>query len=287
MEHAASEPGREAIAKLLPSTDPVEVHDRLRASAEMVALRSHAGSLPMREFADQRDLLLASSRAGAVLDGVSLVSVRDFVLASRPLGAFLRSRVERLPHLAALQQNLLAPKELADALMSALADDGGLVDDASPELKRLRTRLRDGRADLEARLLRSLSASRMEPFVSDYVVTVRNHRFVLPLKLNYSERLEGIVQDRSVSGETLFVEPMWAVEVNNRVLMLEREAEAEEHRILAALTAMTGGYARELELTFDAMVELDALNARAILAERWNAIEPQITDEGLELNDAR
>jgi DNA mismatch repair protein MutS2 len=287
MEHAASEPGREAIAKLHPSTDPVGVRERIRASAEMVELRAHAGTVPMREFADQRNLLLAASRAGAVLDGMSLVSVRDFVLASRTLGAFLRSRVERLPHLAALHQNLLAPKELADALMSALADDGGLLDDASPELKRLRTRLRDGRADLEARLLRSLSASGMEPFVSDNVVTVRNHRFVLPLKLNYSERLEGIVQDRSVSGETLFVEPMWAVELNNRVMMLEREAEAEEHRILAALTAMTGGYAGELLLTFGAMVELDSLNARAILAERWSAIEPGIAEDGVELDGAR
>src|SRR5215471_16939145 len=287
MEHAASEPGREAIAKLHPSTDPVEVRDRLRASAELVALRSHAGTLPMREFGDQRNLLLAASRAGAVLDGVSLVNVRDFVLASRTLDAFLRSRVERLPHLAILHQNLLAPKELADALMSALADDGTLLDDASPELKRLRTRLRNERSELEARLLRSLSASGMESYVSDHVVTMRNHRFVLPLKLNYSERLEGIVQDRSVSGETLFVEPMWAVELNNRVMMLEREAEAEEHRILAALTAMTGGYAQELRLTFAAMVEIDALNARAILAQRWNCIEPQIVDEGIEFLGAR
>ena len=162
-----------------------------------------------------------------------------------------------------------------------------MLDEASPELKRLRTRLRDERSELEARLLRSLSASGMDPFVSDFVVTVRNRRFVLPLKLNYSERVQGIVQDRSVSGETLFVEPMWAVELNNRVLMLEREAEAEERRILAALTSMTGGYAQELGLTFEAMVELDSLNARAILAERWNAIEPEIAEEGFELVDAR
>ena len=108
----------------------------------------------------------------------------------------------------------------------------------------------------------------MEAFVSDYLVTLRNHRFVLPLKLNYSEKLEGIVQDRSVSGETLFVEPMWAVELNNRLMMLESEVEAEERRILAHLTAMVRGYCDELRLTFDAMVALDALNARAIFAER-------------------
>src|SRR5262249_42247311 len=187
-------------------------------------------------------------------DGISLVQVRDFVVTARTASGFLRSRVERFPHVGALTQNLLAPKELADALLGALGDDGSLLDEASPELKRLRSRLRDERADLEARLQRSLSASGMESFVSDYVVTLRNRRFVLPLKLNYSERLEGIVQDRSVSGETLFVEPMWAVELNNRLMMLEREAEAEEYRLLMQLTALVRGYLTELRLTFAAMV---------------------------------
>ena len=127
----------------------------------------------------------------------------------------------------------------------------------------------------------------MDPFVSDYIVTVRNRRFVLPLKLNYSERLEGIVQDRSVSGETLFVEPMWAVDLNNRLMMHEREAEAEEYRLLMRLTAMVRGYLPELQMTFAAMVELDALNARAIFAERFGCIEPEIVDDGIDLIAAR
>src|SRR6516165_1668713 len=266
---AVSQPGRDALTELRPASEPAEVRRRVRAVAELVDLRSHSGALPLDEFVDQRSLLLAAAPHNAVLGGQALVQIRDFVVAARTAEAFLRSRVESRPLLAAIVQELVAPKELADALLRSLADDGGLLDDASPELKRLRTRLRDKRLELETRLARSLNAPGMEPFVSDYLVTVRNRRFVLPLKLNYAERLDGIVQDRSVSGETLCGEPMWAVELNNRVMMLEREAEAEEHRILAALTAMTGGYAEELGLTFSAMVALDALNARAILAERW------------------
>jgi DNA mismatch repair protein MutS2 len=127
----------------------------------------------------------------------------------------------------------------------------------------------------------------MEAFVSDYLVTLRNHRFVLPLKLNYTEKLAGIVQDRSVSGETLFVEPMWAVELNNRLMMLEREVEAEEHRILMQLSAMVRGYSNELHLTFDAMVSLDALNARAIFAERFECSAPEISAGEIELLEAR
>src|SRR5580658_8665200 len=287
MERCASAPGREATAELRPSIEVEDVRRRLGATAEMVDLRAHAGSIPISEFVDQRPYLLAAARAGAILGGETLVKVRDFIVGSRHVGGFLRSRVERYPQVAALVHNLLAPKELADAMLSALADDGAILDDASPELKRLRSRLRDERAELEVRLLRSLNASGMESFVSDYIVTIRNRRFVLPMKLNYSERFEGIVQDRSVSGETLFVEPMWAVELNNRLMMLEREAEAEETRILARLTAMVGGYAPELQLTFDAMVALDALNARALFAERFRCVEPQLVDEGIDFIGAR
>ncbi|HVN64520.1 MAG TPA: endonuclease MutS2, partial [Candidatus Binataceae bacterium] len=282
-----SEPGREAIAQLQPSVDSVEVRTRLRTTAEMREFRSHTGSVPIGEFSDQRALLLTAARSGAILGGEALVRVRDFVAVARNVAAFMRSRVEPFPHLATIVRNLLAPEELADALAGSIADDGSVLDDASPELFRLRTRLRAERTELEARLLRSLSSPGMESFVSDYLVTVRNRRFVLPLKLNYTERIEGIVQDRSVSGETLFVEPMWAVELNNRLMMLEREAEAEETRILANLTAMVGGYAEELRLAFDAMVALDGLNARAIFAERYNCVEPEISESGVEFIGAR
>jgi DNA mismatch repair protein MutS2 len=286
-EFAVSEPGRRAVAVLRPSIEAAAVRERLRTTAEMAGLRARSGSVPIDDFDDQREHLLGAAPEDAVLNGISLVRIRDFVLASRTAAAFLRSRVEARPQVAAIVQNLVAPKELDDAMLRTLADDGGILDDASPELKRIRTRLRDERLELETRLARSLNAAGMDPFVSDYIVTVRNRRFVLPLKLNYSERLEGIVQDRSVSGETLFVEPLWAVDLNNRLMMYEREAEAEEYRLLMRLTAMVRGYLPELQMTFDAMVALDALNARAIFAERFGGIEPEITNDGIELIAAR
>ena len=284
---AVSEPGKRRVAALHPSSDVAEVRERLRTAAELVELRSRSGGVPIDDFVDQRELMLAVAPEGAVLGGEALVQIRDFVIAARTAEAFLRSRVEALPHLGTIVRNLVAPKELADALLRALADDGGLFDEASPELKRLRNRLRDQRLELETRLARSLNAAGMEPFVSDYVVTIRNRRFVLPLKLNYTERLEGVVQDRSVSGETLFVEPMWAVELNNRLALIEREAAAEEYRLLMRLSAMVRGYADQLHLAFEALVALDALNARAIFAERFGCIEPEIAEDEIELREAR
>ncbi len=284
---AVSEPGRRRVESIAPATDPGEVRASLRATAELVELRAHAGSIPIGEFRDQTRLFGVAAMEGATLDGKSLLDIRQFVLAARHVEAFLRSRSERFPAVAGLAASLLAPKELADALLKALADDGGLLDDASRELKRLRTRLRDERAELEQRLGRMLDQTGMQPFLTDHLVTVRNRRFVLPMKPNYAERLEGIVQDRSVSGETLFVEPLWAVELNNRLMMIEREVEAEERRILGQLTSMVRSYLPQLRITYDAMVALDALNARAAFAERYRCVEPEIADSGIRLAGAR
>ncbi len=284
---AVSEPGRRMAGALAPSTDSEEVRRRLGATSELVELRAHAGSLPIGEFKDQAPLFAVAAMEGATLDGKSLLDVRQFVLAARHLEAFLRSRCERFAAVAELVRSLLAPKEMADALLKALADDGGLLDDASRELKRLRTRLRDERAELESRLARTLDQTGMQPFLTDHLVTIRNRRFVLPMKPNYAERLEGIVQDRSVSGETLFVEPLWAVGLNNRLMMLEREVEAEERRILGQLTAMVRSYLPQLRMTFEALTALDALNARAVFAERCKCVAPEIVDAGLTLNAAR
>src|SRR6516225_12271848 len=133
---AVSPPGRGALTELRPASEPAEVRRRLHEVAELADLRSHSGSLPLDEFVDQRALLLAAAPTNAVLGGPALVQIQDFVVAARTAEAFLRSRVESRPLLAAVAQELVAPKELADALLRALADDGGLLDDASPELKR-------------------------------------------------------------------------------------------------------------------------------------------------------
>ena len=101
MQYCASEPGREATAELRPSTDADEVRTRLDASAQMVELREHSGSIPINEFVDQRPYLLAAARAGAILGGEALVKVRDFIVGSRYVAGFLRSRVERFPLVAA------------------------------------------------------------------------------------------------------------------------------------------------------------------------------------------
>src|SRR5260370_1144741 len=137
---AVSEPGRRAVEQIRPSTDAGEVRERLRATAELTELRSHSGSLPLEDFEDQREILLAAAPEGAVLNGEPLLKVRNFVLAARTAAAFLRSRVESFPRVAAIVQSLVAPKELPDALIAPLPAHPAPAPDASPPLHSPRPR---------------------------------------------------------------------------------------------------------------------------------------------------
>ncbi len=286
-EAAVSEPGRRQLLALRPLTDLDAARRRLRLLAELVELCRRSGAPPLAPFADQRAIFAALAVRDVVLDGQALLALRNFLRCATEVKAFLRARSERLPNLDALVAQLAVPVELAEHLGRALADDATFLDEASVQLGRLRGRLRRQRVGLEARLLRWLDELAVEPLVMDRLVTLRNGRFVAPLKPNYAERVEGIVQDRSASGETFFVEPLWAVALNNRLMLLALEVEAEEYRIRAELTAMAGEHLADLRRTFDALAALDALNALAQFAERLDCSEPELGADVVELIQAR
>src|SRR5258708_13722512 len=127
---AVSEPGRRRAAAIHPSSDLIEVARRLRTTAELVGLRSRSGGVPIDDFVDQRELMLAVAPEDAVLGGEALLKIRDFVISARTTEPFLRSRVEALPYLGAIVRNLVAPTELAAPHPLALAADRGLLHDA-------------------------------------------------------------------------------------------------------------------------------------------------------------
>jgi DNA mismatch repair protein MutS2 len=162
-----------------------------------------------------------------------------------------------------------------------------LRDDASPRLAELRASLCDLRQDLEERLDRLVASGGEHAGFADRYVTIRNNRFVVPVKASTASRLPGVVQDRSVSGETLFIEPMFAIDLNNRLLLLRKEEEGEERRLLTLLTAQVGAVRDELARAAAALAEVDALHAGVLLAHRLRASCPSFGDDTVDLRRAR
>ncbi len=283
--HAASAVGADACRNLEFRTSPEAVCAELARVEEMLAATVDE-RLPLGAFVDIRTALHHARTAGAVLSIDVLAEIRDTLLSVHAVRVFLLPRSAPESALEALCATLPRGRELADSLAAALDEDGGLRDDASPRLRSLRQGLRQMRTRLQQRLERMVRDGAAHVF-ADRFVTQRNGRFVVPVRSGSAADVGGIVQDRSSSGETFFVEPLAAVEANNGITLAQREEAEEETRILAALTALVGADAELLLKALESLIDLDTLGARAAFARRHHAICPAIGGDEIHLPKAR
>ncbi len=277
--------GAEACRALRPARDLASAARVLDRQWAFFRLLEMDATLPLAPFADIREALALAAHEGAVLTGKQLLEVRTVLRQVQSLHRFFQARRTEWPDLADLPARLHAFPELEAALSRMLDDDGLLRDGASPRLAELRAALRDLRQEIEERLAKIVNASAADAFADRYV-TVRNNRFVVPLKAGAASRVAGVVQDRSASGETLFIEPLFAIELNNRLLLLAKEEELEELRLLTLLTTQVGSARDELVVALAALAEIDRLAAVAAFARRFHCMRPALADR-FELRQAR
>ncbi len=264
--HARSSLGAARVMALMPSMDL----DALRAEhARVEAMRSLVGGeggWPSEPIPDLTAALERLRIAGTVLDGLSLREAGLLLgSARRTRDALYADRVSAVT-LALLVQYadvMARDAELERRLEKALDDDGTMRDDASPALRRLRREMAGAEGEL-VRLLERLMA-KLEPHhqVSDGSVTVRNGRYVIPIRREGARSAGGIVHDTSATGATLFIEPPAAVEAGNRIRELAIEEQREIERILRELTDALRPHHPALDASLEALVALDSLAARA------------------------
>ncbi|MBX3028333.1 Smr/MutS family protein [bacterium] len=286
-ELAASPAGRERCRTLAPIADRAAADRALDRAWELHRLLERHGDPPLPAFADVRPQLRSAAHEGFVLDGRALVAVRDTLAAIRAAGAFFRRHGEAAPTLAGLAERLVAFPALEAELGRALDDDGNVLDAASPALARVRATIRRLRDGLQRKLEELVARRGLADVIGDQYVTLRNNRFVVPVRAAAVSQMPGVVQDRSVSGETLFVEPLFAVEMNNELLLATREEELIVQRILADLTGLAGAGHAAISDSIDALVEVDCLVAAARFARAYRCTRPRFSDYAVELREAR
>jgi DNA mismatch repair protein MutS2 len=283
--HAASGSGHEACLALAPEISPIAVREELARVDEFRAITEDELA-PIGDFPDIRPALAVSGTPGARLSGRELLEIASTLSTVRQVRSFLRARASDDSLLLRFLDVLHPLPELDRLLSDTLDDEGEVRDDASPTLRTLRRELRELRADIERRLGR-LAQQSASAALADTYVTVRNGRYVVPVRAQSASRLAGIVQDRSASGETLFVEPLFAVEHNNRLLIAAREEAQEVARILAEITSAVGASRDALDESFAALTELDSLAARVAFARRHRAVCPRLDEGIVRLGSAR
>lgn len=283
LTHAAQAFAR--ASALEPSTDFAEVRRRCAETAEMRALVREAG-FGLSQVADI-DAVLAEVARGVPVAAPDLRAIADALAAA----AYAARTIRESDHTPLLRERIAgfrALPALVARITDAIDERGFVLDRASAALGRLRRGIGQAQDDARERAAALLRSPKYARAIQDHIVTVRDGRFVVPIKAEFGGEVPGIVHDASSSGATLFVEPLEALETNNRLRALRAQEEHEVARILAELSALAGSEAAQIGVDVALYVELDLACARAALAERMNAVSPLLVDEAvIDIHDGR
>jgi DNA mismatch repair protein MutS2 len=280
--------GAERLARLAPSTDPHRVGQLLAATSETARFVSQQGLFPLRATSDLPLILAALAVEGRALEAPRLLALAAFLDSVDESRAGIRKAAASFPLLDAASGPAASFRDQTAHVREKIDPNGEVVDDASPQLKGIRERLRKQRSRLRTTLESYLRGKETAKYLQDQIVTERSGRYVLVVKAEHRSAIPGIVHGSSTSGASLFLEPLSTVEINNDIVALEEQEAEEIRRILLALTDAFRMRAADLARTIDAATELDVLQGRARFSESIDGIEPVLsTDGAFELQAAR
>jgi DNA mismatch repair protein MutS2 len=282
--HASSPLGAEAVRALQPMDSAEAVRAELLRVDQMSAFLFRAQDWQMPLLPDARSALRRLGVTGSVLDGAEL---RDLALVMRGSAATRRAVLqhgEDYPLLAEIAQQLVRLEDEERAILAAIDDAGDVRDAASRELARLRREIRGARSRIVERLEQYIATLPSRFQVADASVTVRDGRYVVPVRREGRGEVGGLVHDESATGHTLYIEPPIAIELMNRLRELEIAQAREVQRILRELTDAVRPHGDVLRGAFAALVEIDSLFARARYALHVNGHRPGIEDHDTTFN---
>ncbi len=272
--HCAHAYGRSYVMALRPWVSLAEIQQRLHASGCLAQRQAAGFEFPVSFLPDVRLALDLAERPGAVLSGRDLRAIALVLAGQKTYASALREFADALTDLAA---DLDPPAPLLHHLQQAVDEEGALLDGASPDLADIRRNLRDHRHTLQRFLQGFLRNPDSQDYWQDQIIVQRNDRYVLPLKAGHKGRIKAIVHDRSASGETLFVEPLAAIDLNNQ-LVQERKAELlEQEKILRALSAAVGSEVQNIRRALDHVGRLDGMRAGLELGKAYQG-KPAVVD---------
>jgi DNA mismatch repair protein MutS2 len=279
--HASTSLGKEKAEKLEPKGDFELVKLRLQATDEAVNVERLKGNAPFGGIRDIR-APLHRARIGGMLNPTELLEISTTMFGARRLKRFVLAAHEEyaIPMLKVQVELLTENKQLEDKINSCIDENAVVVDGASPELGRVRSELRTGEGRVRERLEQMIRNSSVQKMLQDVLITIRNDRFVIPVKSEYRSSFGGMIHDQSASGATLYIEPDAIVQLNNKIRELKFKEEAEIEKILRALTELVAEQVEVLVLDVDQLAELDFTFAKAGLARELKATMPRLNDRG-------
>ena len=277
-ERAGSSLGKEKALHLFPSSDPDEVREWQEETAEAAAILAMT-SPPLGGIRDIRPLL-AKAGKGSVLDLSEMMNVMSTLYAMRNVKYFFRDLEMEAPTLKEWAHSIEILGQLERDLNNTIDEHGNMREDASVELRRIRRELKSSQVHIKDKIQNILHDGQYQKMFQDSIVTVRDERYVIPVKAEYRSHFPGLIHDQSASGSTLFIEPMAVVELNNDVKQLTLAEQQEVQRILRQLSNQISRDRETLTDNSDVLADVDFAFAKAKLAIDMDAVRPLLNTEG-------
>lgn len=284
---AASEMTRQAISELRPLTDIYEIRHLLQQTTEAVKVILIKGNPPMSAFYDIAPALMRARKGGA-LTMQQLLQVSYNMRTAGTMSAFLEKDLTDIPALEAIREVISVNRALENEITKCILSEDEMADTASPELRSIRRSIVRQNEAIKAKMNHMLGSAENKTLLQDSIVTMRDGRYVIPVKQEYRSRFPGIVHDQSATGATLFIEPQVIVNMNNELKQLFLDEKKEIDRILAELSGRVAENYHGLYNNQKLLVELDYIFAKGKLSLSYRGEEPHISEEGiLDLKQAR
>lgn len=276
---AATEIGKQQLLTLEPSTTFEDVQRKQDESDDGRKVLRLKGGIPVPRLANI-GLPLKRLQIGGNLNGKEIAQIGRVLSTTKEVMSFFdwfREHEIAFFHLYEIVDGLVDLPDLRKRITSSVSDDGDILSDASVELRRIRQAIKSGEGAIRTKLddLIRTKAS----YLSETLVTIRNDRFVLPVKQEYRNAFGGIMHDQSATGQTLFIEPQAVLELNNKLRTLRADEKREEERILYELSALLEPHIQELRYNHEILAILDMINAKARYSESINGTKPHLSKE--------
>ncbi len=275
--YASFSASRELAFELKPLADYEQIALRLGQSAEARHLLALEPGFSIGGVTDIREVVRIASLEG-ILEPMSLVEIQQALAAMRQTRSHLRTMSEELPRLWDIAKDITELRQMEKEIARCISPNGDVLDRASPDLAAIRNQLREAREHLWTRLEAIIRSPRGRKIIQEPIITEREGRYVIPVKIELRREIRGITHDVSNTGATVFVEPWSTMELGNTVRELVNEEKREVERILRKLSAEVGRYGAELSTSIEKMAELDLALAKARYARAVKACEPVLTD---------
>lgn len=277
---AASQMTKEVIRQLKPSVQMYQIEELLAETTEAVSVIMHKGAVPLGSFYDIKNSLYLANKGGT-LTMKQLLEVLYNVQVARSVVSFLKNDLPGLKIIREIADVLSIQKKLETDIDRCILSEDEMADNASAKLKDIRRTILRQNETIRVKMNQILNSSNNRTLLQDAIVTMRQGRYVIPVKLEHRSKFPGIVHDQSATGATLFIEPQAIVNLNNELRQLELEEKIEVERILAELSAQVSEVHLELLNNQELLIKLDFIFAKGKLSVKQKCNAPTMNGDGV------